>query len=122
MCDYSLMHFPNRLAVNGEELIVHRFSSGSIGLAAEADLCKSVEPGPERHRAWWATLKAWFLNEDDRCVTAVCIPPAARLMLHDSSEPLRSTYWVQAQEEVIFMELSADVNTYRHALRFRPTM
>jgi hypothetical protein len=36
MCDYSLLHFPNRLAVNGEELIVHRFSSGSIGLAAEA--------------------------------------------------------------------------------------
>ena len=98
MCDYSLMHFPNRLAVNGEELIVHRFSSGSIGLASEADLHQTAEPANVRHRSWGEVLKAWFLNEDERCVTAVCIPPAARLVLHDSSEALRSMYGVQAQE------------------------
>jgi hypothetical protein len=33
MCDYSLAHFPNRLAVEGEQLIVHRFDTLSIGLA-----------------------------------------------------------------------------------------
>jgi len=33
MCDYSLAHFPNRLAVEGEQLIVHRFDSGTLGLA-----------------------------------------------------------------------------------------
>ena len=119
MCDYSLMHFPNRLAVNSEELIVHRFLSGSIGLAAEADLHPTAVPGNARQRPWWAALKAWFLDENERCVTAVCIPPGARLVLHDSSEPLRSRYGLQAQEEVTFMELSADVNTYRDALRFR---
>ena len=33
MCDYSLAVLPKRLAVEGEELIVHRFRTGSIGLA-----------------------------------------------------------------------------------------
>ena len=32
MCDYSLAHFPNRLAVEGEPLIVHRFGGGALGL------------------------------------------------------------------------------------------
>lgn len=31
MCDYSLMTIPNRLAVSGEELVVHRFEAGSAG-------------------------------------------------------------------------------------------
>ena len=36
MCDYSLMSLPNRLAVCGDELIVHRFELGAIGLASAA--------------------------------------------------------------------------------------
>lgn len=38
MCDYSLAHFRSRLAVEGEPLVVHRFPSGSRGLA-------SLDPG-----------------------------------------------------------------------------
>ena len=33
MCDYSLAHFPNRLAVEGEQLVVHRFATRTLGLA-----------------------------------------------------------------------------------------
>ena len=33
MCDYSLAHFPNRLAVEAEQLIVCRFGSRTPGLA-----------------------------------------------------------------------------------------
>ena len=38
MCDYSLCGIPNRLAVEGEALVVHRFLTGSMGLASRADL------------------------------------------------------------------------------------
>ena len=38
MCDYSLHTYPNRLAADGEELVVHRFGAGSLGLASPADL------------------------------------------------------------------------------------
>jgi hypothetical protein len=55
-----LMSFPNRLAVNGEELVVHGFSSGSIGLASEADLHKTGEAGNMRYRSWWAAIKLVF--------------------------------------------------------------
>ena len=36
MCDYSLTGIPNRLAVEGEELVVHRFRTGSLGLASRS--------------------------------------------------------------------------------------
>ena len=34
MCDYSLAGIPSRLAVEGEQLVAHRFSTGSLGLAS----------------------------------------------------------------------------------------
>ena len=38
MCDYSLMSIPNRLAVEGEDVVTYRFHSGSIGFASESDV------------------------------------------------------------------------------------
>jgi hypothetical protein len=32
MCDYSLAGIPNRLAAEGEHLVVYRFSTGARGL------------------------------------------------------------------------------------------
>jgi hypothetical protein len=37
MCDYSLMSFPS-LTREGEELVVHTFPAGAMGLAARSDL------------------------------------------------------------------------------------
>ena len=34
MCDYSLAGLPSRLAVEGEQLVVHRFPTGTLGLAS----------------------------------------------------------------------------------------
>ena len=70
MCDYSLMSIPNRLAVAGEELVTHRFQSGSIGLASPQ----------ARPRGFWEALKRSF---SPPLTPAVCIPPGARLMLQD---------------------------------------
>jgi hypothetical protein len=38
MCDYSLMGIPNRLAEEGEDLVAHRFPTGSVGFASPRDL------------------------------------------------------------------------------------
>ena len=40
MCDYSLMAIANRVAVSGDELVVHRFQTGTVGLASASDLHK----------------------------------------------------------------------------------
>jgi hypothetical protein len=93
MCDYSLTGVPSRLAEEGEVLVTHRFSTGSLGLASPSDLCKTA--------------------------AAVCIPPGARLILQDIPTRLQCDLNVGPAEEVTFTQLTASENTYRDAIRFR---
>src|SRR6267142_2184495 len=100
MCDYSLMSVPNRLAVAGEELVTHRFQSGSIGLASPQ----------ARHKGFWETLKRSF---SPPATAAVCIPPGARLILHDIKPHMQREISVGPVEEVTFTQISAAENNYR---------
>src|SRR5437016_2280107 len=98
MCDYSLAGFPNRLAVEGEQLVVHRFMTGAMGLASSC-------PG----------IKQLFFPS---CTPAVCIPPGARLRLHDITLQWQQRLGVGEVEEVSFVQQSAEAFTYRDAVRF----
>jgi hypothetical protein len=119
MCDYSLMTVPNRLAQDGEILVTHRFSTGSLGLAAPADVKLAVAPVPVARKALWARVKEFFDPPRQASVCAVCIPPGARLRLEDIPSRLQSELGVCSVEEVTFTQLTAAVNTYRDAMRFR---
>jgi hypothetical protein len=124
MCDYSLHTYPNRLATDGEELVVHRFGAGSLGLASPADLTPVISAGKTAHDSWWLRAKAWFLGnnpkwEAEKRVPAVCIPPGARLVLRDIPKNLQRELGVGEIEEVQFVETTAEVNTYRDAVRFQ---
>jgi len=99
MCDYSLAGTPSRLAVEGEQLVVHRFPSGSLGLAS---------PCPPLARLW-----SW------KETPAVCVPPGARIRLPDVPKDLQQKLGVGAIEEVTFVQLSASVYEYRDAVRFK---
>src|SRR2546425_257616 len=96
MCDYSLLNIKNRLGVEGEQLVVHRFRTGSVGLT---DLA-SVHTAPA-----------------DAC--AVCVPPGARLLLADIPESIQQQLRVGPEEEVRFTQLTADAYAYRDAVRFK---
>ena len=97
MCDYSLAHFPNRLAVEGEQLVVHQFDTFVLGLAPA-------------HRG---------LKDNLFCsCPAVCVPPGARLLLKDIPEHLQRRLGVTAVEEVTFVEQSLEAFTHRDAVRF----
>jgi hypothetical protein len=99
MCDYSLLVYPNRLAVEGDELVVHRFGRASLGLASPSDLrlvinassCQTTSKKP-----WsWVAIKKWFLatrpqGQPDKSTPAVSLPPRAK-----------------------FIEICAEANTYR---------
>ena len=106
MCDYSLMANPNRLAVEGEELVVHRFSTGSLGLQAA-----STPP-----RGFWASVRGFFSLAP---LPVVCVPPGALLMLRDIPASLQTNLGMGPEEEVVFTQLSTTVNNYRDAVRFR---
>lgn len=98
MCDYSLAGIPSRLAVEGERLVVHRFPTGSLGLAC---------PGPSVSR-WWSVKQT----------PAVCVPPGARLRLRDIPEDLQQQFGIGGTEEVTFLQLSATAYEFRDAVRF----
>jgi len=95
MCDYSLAGIPNRLAVEGEQLVVHQFSTGSLGLASP---CSSL------------------LSEE---TPAVCIPPGARLRLRDIPQDLQLRFGLSEIEEVTFVQQSAEAYQYRDAVRLQ---
>ena len=120
MCDYSLFAIPNRLAKEQEDLVAHRFPTGSMGLASPADLCRSAQlrrdqPGKN---GLWSAIKGFFTMPKIEPVPAVCIPPGARLHLQDIPVRLQQELGVGPAEDVVFTQTSASVNTYRDAVRF----
>lgn len=98
MCDYSLAGLPNRLAVEGEQLLVHRFVTGAMGLAPSC-------PG----------LKQFFFPSS---TPAVCIPPGALLRLQNIPLHLQQRLGVGEVENVTFVQQSAEAFRYRDAVRF----
>ncbi|HWR54617.1 MAG TPA: hypothetical protein VN428_26145 [Bryobacteraceae bacterium] len=121
MCDYSLHAVPNRLAVEGEQLVTHRFPTSSIGLASPVDLIRNKPPVPEGDRTWWQVLRSWLNPPPLRTekVPAVCIPPGARLRMVTVPRDLQQELGVGPEEEVTFVQLSASAYRYRDGIRFR---
>ena len=113
MCDYSLMGVPNRLAREGEDLVVYEFRTGSRGLTPDT----SVTTDTQTRRESFGIVKRLFANLEPERV-AVCIPPGARLLLGDIPEDVQKSFAVGPSEEVTFTQLTAAANTYRDAVRF----
>ena len=121
MCDYSLCGIPNRLAVEGEDLLVHRFSTGSMGLASVADLqeCKRTkETAPRKN--FLRRLKDWLEQADQfASAPAVCIPPGAQLTVRNIPPVLQRRFHLAQEETAVFTQITSEVNRYRDALRFQ---
>ena len=117
MCDYSLLSFPNRLARNGEQLVVHRFACGAMGLASPVDL---VRTSVNSWRARLTEICSTLLRDRKRSsVTAVCVPHGTRLLVLDIPKTLQCEINVKSQEEVTLRQLSGSPFEYRDAIRFR---
>ena len=119
MCDYSLMCIPNRLAKEGEDLVVHRFPTGSLGFASSLDLDRRAAEEQAKAHGFWATLKSFFSPPKTADIPAVCIPPGAQLSLSGVPKRLQMDLGVDREEEVPFTQLTAASNTHRDAVRFR---
>jgi hypothetical protein len=95
MCDYSLHGIKNRLANEGEQLFIHKFHSGSKGLASVTDLRNLKKPAGA---GVWARLKYWVKNQQrwingdlKSALPAVCIPQARVCMWMGFRHPCRSS-------------------------------
>ena len=105
MCDYSLMAMPNRLAERGEELVLYRFPTGSVGFGP-----------PLKTQGIWGPIKAFF-NPAPPPI-AVCIPPGAQLELRNIPFSLQVALGVTERERVTFTEINSAENSYRDAVKF----
>ena len=114
MCDYSLHGIPNRLAEEGEVLVVHRFFTGSKGLTSPEYLKPTAPP-----KGWIAMLKSVFAFPNQFKACAVCVPDGAKLMLYGIPPRLQEAHGLSADEAVTFRQLSLEVHTYRDAVEFR---
>lgn len=118
MCDYSLFEHPNRIAVEGEELVTYRFPSRSLGLASPVDLRRSEAESRSAGQAHklWSALKRAFATQP--APVAVCVPPGAQLRLEQIPASFRMQYDLEENEEVTSVQTTLTSHTHRDAIRF----
>lgn len=114
MCDYSLMGLPNRLAAEGEDLILHEFPTGTRGFTPDTF---NLDVLPNWRYALHIIFQA-LLGVPQAGKMAVCIPPGARLLLFDVPDELRKSQGIGPRAEVTFTQLSASAHEHRDAIRF----
>jgi hypothetical protein len=99
MCDYSLYTVNNRLALESDDLVLHRFDTGSLGFCT------------------WSSFVSWLVPRKKCGLTAVCVPPGARLLVSEVPENARPGFELLELESVVFTQLSERSFAYRDALR-----
>jgi len=116
MCDYSLYTVNNRLACESDDLVLHRFDTGSLGFCAQAELEKEMSRGA--FARGWSNFMRWLYPRKKCGLTAVCIPPGARLLISGVPEEVRPGFELIELETVEFTQLSERSYAYRDALKF----
>jgi len=116
MCDYSLYAIHNRLAEEGEELILHRFEAGTLGFASVSDLIKLDSTKKSKRDSIWTSMRDWLFPQRSEALPAICIPPGTCLLLTDVPRNVQRILCIAPSEVVVFTELSHRSHFYRDAL------
>jgi hypothetical protein len=115
MCDYSLYTVNNRLACESDDLVLHRFDTGSLGFCAVAELRQ--EMSRSQVARGWSSFLRWMFPRKKCGLTAVCVPPGARLLIAEVPKTTQPACGLFELESVEFTQLSEKSYAYRDALR-----
>jgi hypothetical protein len=117
MCDYSPHSIRNRLAEEGEDLVLHRFETGFFGFASAADLRECEAKTERASSSIWGVMKDWLLfpRHSER-VPTICVPPGAQLLLRDIPAKVQASLCIRGSELAVFTELHARRYRFRDAL------
>jgi hypothetical protein len=120
MSDDSEQVFPSRLACEGELLVTHRFPTEWIGFASALDMDEAERrrARAERGTNCLSEIRRWFMRHaKTRPISAVCLPPGARLRMTHIPADLRRRWLLRTVEDVRFT-VTGDLERYRDAIRF----
>jgi hypothetical protein len=115
MCDYSLYTVKNRLACESDDLVLHRFDTGSLGFCAATELQQELNRSSLARG--WSSFMGWVFPRRQCGLTAVCVPPGARLLVSNVPEKGKPGFELLERASVTFTQLSARSYAYRDALR-----
>jgi hypothetical protein len=115
MCDYSLYTVKNRLACEADDLVLHRFDTGSLGFCAAAELQQEMDRSALARG--WSSFLRWLFPQKRCGMTAVCVPPGARLLILEVPKNVQAGFELAELETVEFAQLSERSFAYRDALR-----
>lgn len=95
---------------------MYRFETGSIGFASASEVQNgtAAEIRPSGLLGW---LVDWLRLTPACSVTAVCMPPGARVELYIGSPEVQDSLELPDRCEAVFDEITADSFMYRDALR-----
>jgi hypothetical protein len=117
MCDYPPRSIRNRLAETGEDLVLHKFETGSFGFASAVDLQECESKNEKTSSGIWAVMKDWLLlPQHSARVPAICVPPGAQLLLSDIPASVQASLYIRSSEIAVFTELHARHYRFRDAL------
>jgi hypothetical protein len=109
---------PGRLAAQGEQLVVHRFPGGSLGLASVTDV-RRREP-KVNEGGFWQRIRRCFQKADrgSTPILPVCVPSGAHLILTGIPGAIQQRYGLEDEEGALFVEAGTGANGHRDELRF----
>ena len=115
MCDYSLYTVKNRLACESDDLVLHRFDTGSLGFCAATEL--QQELNRSSFARGWSSFMRWVFPRRQCGPTAVCVPPGARLLVSEVPKKGQLDFELVELASVTFAQLSERSYAYRDALQ-----
>jgi len=122
MSDDPLSVTPNRLVVEGEQLVLQKMSTGSLHLVSVADVRygRLTIRHPRCKRTFWQKLLRCFENVSDgsHTLSAVWVPSGTHLILKGIPSSLQQRYGLEEEEGAIFLRPDRQGGSSRGELRF----
>ena len=118
MGDFSI---PNRLVDDGEQLVVHKFPTGSIGFASAVEALRSELNIVEQPRGnCWQRLKHLLRYDPDGSLPLpeIVVPSGTYLILRDIPSSIQQTYGLRDEEGAVLEESAKEMRAGRGVLRF----
>lgn len=118
MGESSLFAIPGRLAAEGEQLVVHRFADGSLGLACLEDVRRHAHEVPKE--GFWQRITCRFQDvpSGSHPVPPVCVPSGAHLIRKGIPGSMQQKCGLESEEGAVLVHTSTAVSGYRDELRF----